>query len=580
MNIKTADILFADNPNPMWIYDPGDLSIKEVNEAACEMYGYSRKEFLKLTIADLRPEEEIPKLKAEVSKKIDRFNNAGIWKHRKMSGELLLVRVLSHPISQEGRQYKLVTAQDLTDEIQNQQVLQLLLEQAYAVGRIGVWELNLESNELYWSPMVKGLLEVESDFMPDLETAIHFCKEGESREFIQKALQTAIEKGAPWDDELQIVTANGNVRWVRSKGEAEMVEGRCRRLFGIFQDIHERKEAQTQMLDALQERQRILERITEAFFAVNEDWTVTYWNNNAEEVLGMSREEVLGNNLWEVFPEAKKLKFFQEYERAIEEQIPVLFEEFYPPAGIWFEVKGYPSEDGLSVFFRDITERKQNEAQMKESLKEKETLLAEIHHRVKNNLAVVSGMLHLQASRIEDTSIKQKLNDSVIRIKTIGNIHELLYKSNSFSRLNLDDNLEKLVNEIASTYQLELVPDIHFDLQEIDLNINQAIPVSLIVNEVVTNIFKHGFDTDFKGKIWVKITQEKSAVVLQITDNGKGLPEDFNISDNTESLGLLLIDTLSQQINADYTYESEVGKTVFKLTFSKKDITGSGSGLL
>lgn len=1057
MNIKTADFLFAENPNPMWIYDPSDLSIKQVNEAACDMYGYAREEFLALTIADLRPESEIPKLKEEISKQVDRFNNAGIWTHRKKNGDLLYVRVLSHLISQEGIQYKLVTAQDVTNKIQYRQELDMLLEnsldgimltspdgriykankaacqilgmseeriinvgrealvynddklqqalnrrketgefsgeltfihssgrkipvelstsvyknpkgqlrtsmifrditerketerklqdivnhstnlfyrhdtnhiltyvspqaeeflgcspeeakqkwtefitdhpinqkgkkhtekaietgktppphqlqlqkktgeqiwvrvneapvvedgqtvaivgsltditqqkqyeqqlqesleryhyatkathdaiydwdivndqhhlgegfndifghdtikeyfplveytkfvhpddhpeaqqslnktlsdstqnhwshtyrfkisggeyahviengyivrnedgdavrmigairdvtkqrklerlldQAYTMGRIGVWELDLENDELYWSAMTKELHEVEPDFEPDLETAFKFYKEGKSRNIIQEAADKAIEEGIPWDEELHIITGNGNTRWVRTKGEPEMVDGQCRRLYGIFQDIHERKQAQTKMLEALRERKRILERITEAFFAVDDDWTVTYWNSQAEEILGLSRTDVLGHNLWEKFPEAKELKFFQQYKRAFEQQIPVSFEEYYPPLDAWLEVHGYPSSDGLSVFFRDITDRKQDqielerayneketilesiddgfftvnrnwvvtywnkaaermlktsrdiilgknlwdvfddatdlpsytnyqrvmnegisidfedyyaplgrwydisaypseegisvyfkdithqkqrEAQLQESLKEKETLLSEIHHRVKNNLAVVSGMMQLQIFGEEDETLKQKLHESINRIQTIGSIHELLYQSDSFSRLNIDDSIRKLVRDIASTYQPAINVEINFDLQTIDLNINQAIPASLIANEVVTNAFKHAFDEKDQGKLWVTLTEVNNTISLQITDNGKGFPADFKATDSPSSLGLQLIDTLAQQLEGEYTYESSDGKTYFKLTFKKADLKGSGSALL
>ncbi|MDZ7716394.1 MAG: PAS domain S-box protein [Balneolaceae bacterium] len=117
MNIENANFLFADNPNPMWVYDPSDLSIKQANGAACDLYGYSQEEFSSLTIADLRPESELERLKEEVAKQVNTFNNAGIWKHQKKNEDVLFVRVLSHPISEGGNQYKLVTIQDVTNSI-------------------------------------------------------------------------------------------------------------------------------------------------------------------------------------------------------------------------------------------------------------------------------------------------------------------------------------------------------------------------------------------------------------------------------------------------------------------------------
>lgn len=128
MKIKNTDFLFAENPNPMWIFDPTDLTIKQANDAACDLYGYSREEFLALTIADLRPEKEIPKLLKEVSKSVDTFSNAGIWTHRKKSGELLYVRVHSHPITMDGKKFKLVSAYDVTNKIQYREELEMLLD--------------------------------------------------------------------------------------------------------------------------------------------------------------------------------------------------------------------------------------------------------------------------------------------------------------------------------------------------------------------------------------------------------------------------------------------------------------------
>lgn len=124
---------------------------------------------------------------------------------------------------------------------------------------------------------------------------------------------------------------------------------------------------------------------------------------------------------------------------------------------------------------QDITERKKAELELVESLAEKETLLQEIHHRVKNNLAVVSGMMQLQAFEEEDENLREKLTDSMGRIKTMASIHELLYQSESFSKVEADKNIKKLVTEIVHAFQTDIQLDLHFDLQNISLNINQAI---------------------------------------------------------------------------------------------------------
>src|SRR5699024_10639600 len=156
-------------------------------------------------------------------------------------------------------------------------------------------------------------------------------------------------------------------------------------------------------------------------------------------------------------------------------------------------------------------EKKEKERQIRKSLQEKETLLTEVHHRVKNNLAVVSGMMQLQAYDQDSSKIKDKLFDSVARLQTMAAIHELLYNSDSFSELRLDENIRKLVSSVYKAFNAGHQIKLAFNLEALTLNINQAIPCSLIINEVVTNVLKHAFDDD-QGTITINLTEERSTI--------------------------------------------------------------------
>ena len=224
------------------------------------------------------------------------------------------------------------------------------------------------------------------------------------------------------------------------------------------------------------------------------------------------------------------------------------------------------SIDGIT---EDITERKLQEAKILASLEEKETLLAEIHHRVKNNLAVVSSLMQLQVFREENPELSNKLVDSVSRIKTMAIIHEQLYQSNSFANLEFCKNLQKLVLSIIETLSSGTRITHSFHCKPIHLNINQAVPCALIVNEVVTNILKHAFRGREEGEISIYFSEEQNKLRLEIRDNGRGMPKNLNPASG-KTLGLHLVDTLSRQLEADYHFDSSDGNgTSFTLTFAK-----------
>ncbi|MDG5765852.1 PAS domain S-box protein [Balneolales bacterium ANBcel1] len=219
----------------------------------------------------------------------------------------------------------------------------------------------------------------------------------------------------------------------------------------------------------------------------------------------------------------------------------------------------------------DISEHRQAQQKIRESLREKEMLLSEIHHRVQNNLAVVSSMLQLQALQEDQQVVNEKLLESSLRIKTIASIHEHLYQSDSFSKIDFKKNIAAQIAGIVETIASESDITVSFDCIDLDLNINQAITTSLIVNEVVTNIVKHAFRDREEGHIHVSLGKEGDRVMLEIRDNGQGVPGKEQLENSFEqSLGLHMINLLSKQLEATYRYTSG-RENSFSLTFDKTD---------
>src|SRR6056297_844740 len=229
------------------------------------------------------------------------------------------------------------------------------------------------------------------------------------------------------------------------------------------------------------------------------------------------------------------------------------------------------SVNGFVINAHDITERIHHQNEIKKALAEKEVLLSEIHHRVKNNLAVISGMMQLQLYDESNPALQEKLNDGMLRIQTMANIHELLYSTKSFAKLSFRDIIEKLAHNITAAMSGNKEVDLKIESELVVLNINQAIPCSLIINEVLTNIFKHAFKKKVTGKITISIHQKQRKVDLIISDDGVGLPDDFNLGDN-QSLGKNIIKILSEQLDADFKLYNSGNGTTFELHFKADDI--------
>ncbi len=226
---------------------------------------------------------------------------------------------------------------------------------------------------------------------------------------------------------------------------------------------------------------------------------------------------------------------------------------------------------------RDVTEQKEAERQISESLKEKDVMLSEIHHRVKNNLAVISGLLEMQVWNTEDELTAEILRDSQLKIKSMSLVHEKLYQNENFIDIDIATYTKELVGEIQKTYQTKRKNiKTRFNCESILVTLNQAIPISLLLNESIVNIYKHAFNEKDEGEITINMSLVEDDIHIKIADNGVGLPDGFDKEKNG-SMGLVLIETLTKQLNGSYCLKNgEASGTELIISFPINDQSGGG----
>lgn len=460
--------LFEFSPEPMWVYDLNTLKFLDVNKAATEHYGYSKDEFLEMTIHDIRPADEIEGLEKSLSeiRSSPEEIGFGVYRHQKKDGEIIQVEVEGSGIEYRDRMARLVLADDITEKLQEEQRLK-----------------QLESVVTHTTESVV-ILEPEP----------------------------AEEKGR-------------NILYVND-AFTEMTQ-------------YSREDALGRTLHFLNGPE-----------------------TNRDEIERLKK----GMDRWEICN--------VEYINYRKDGTP-----------FWINTSMVPvaGKDGNYIQWvaigRDITKQKKYEKKLEDSLAEKEVLLSEIHHRVKNNLAVISSLMQLQAFNANSKELEEKLYDSVFRISTMATIHEILYKSGSFSKLNFSDVLGELVTNLEKVFGGSKEIEHEINSQDMELNINQAIPCSLLINEVVTNVYKHAFEGRSGGVLKAELTINSGKVVVEIADNGVGMPQDVDI-ENSDSMGLTLINVLTAQLKGESEFISNGNGTVFRLQFEKTDVAGVGSNMV
>lgn len=211
-----------------------------------------------------------------------------------------------------------------------------------------------------------------------------------------------------------------------------------------------------------------------------------------------------------------------------------------------------------------IEERKQSEKAIKDALTEKNLLIAELHHRVKNNLAIISGLFSLTLNDNLHDDAKNVLLESRNRVRSMALIHNRLYKSDSLTNVNFEEYIQELISEITSSYPvISNSIKVYTNINNVSLNVNAAIPCGLILNELLTNCYKHAFKEKKDGEISISFSREKDNFLMRVKDNGSGLPNDYN---KKQSLGVTVIEALTEQLDGKSKFNNDNG-THFELAF-------------
>ncbi|HHY00814.1 MAG TPA: PAS domain S-box protein [Methanothermobacter sp.] len=225
---------------------------------------------------------------------------------------------------------------------------------------------------------------------------------------------------------------------------------------------------------------------------------------------------------------------------------------------------------GIEGSLRDITDRKKMELTLRKSLEEKEMLVKEIHHRVKNNLMVISSLLNLQSRYIKDKKALGMFKESQNRAKSMALIHERLYRSTDLKSIDFGDYIHTLATDLYRTYVPEPSRiELDMNVEKVMIDINTAIPLGLIVNELLSNSMKHAFPGKREGEINIEFGITDDEFVLVVGDNGIGFPEDLEFQ-NTSTLGLQLVNTLTRQISGIIELDTTNG-TLFSIKFKEME---------
>lgn len=446
-----------------------------------------------------------------------------------------------------------------------------------------------KSNDIIWTLKINKNAEIENvrlEFVsPSIERITGFSlqeiKQGklddfiapESMRLVKKNFREAINQEINGQDkvrkilELEHLCKDGSIVWMESNmsflyDENNIPTG----IIGVSRDITERKKIEENLKRSEQNSRTLLKASHDAVYLV--DCKGILCETNQDFVYNISRKKMIGKNIFKSMSKNLASHRRAMLDRVIHTREPINFQD--KRAERYFDSNLYPIFDKngnvirVAVFAKDITEQKSAENKILNLLQEKELLLKEVHHRIKNNMNTLKSMFSLQADASENPDIKGILHVAMNRVTLMSKIYEQLYRKTDIQNINIRSVINDLMVEIKETYELSHPCDITFEIEieNILIGAKQSFPLGIIVNELVTNAFKYAFPDRKKGKITLSIAESDSKnLEVKISDNGIGIPEKI-IRNKSYGFGLELVTIFTKQYKGDFTINRNKGTSV------------------
>jgi len=389
---------------------------------------------------------------------------------------------------------------------------------------------------------------------------------------IQNYLNRITGTYSPSQYQFRIISKDNSVKWVEINSIAYTWNGSPATL-NFLTNITERKQIEDALRESENKYRKIFENIQDIFYQTDINGNIIEISPSIERYAGFSRGELLGRPVTDVYvnPVLREELIKQIHESGEVVDYELILQDknrntIYTSTNSHFLYDHDGNITGIEGSLRDITARKKVEIELKESLRQKELLMIELQHRVKNNLGIISSLLSLEMPKLNDEYARAVFMNARTRILSMSGIYEQLYGSGNFESVNLAKYVTDLANMILRTYSIRsrnLI--LETDLDDIQLDLRRTVPLGLILNELITNILKYAYPEGHGGIINIETRKNENTVTVIVADNGIGLPEGFSIK-RADTMGLSLVKMLVDQIGGNLNVESSSGTRV-SITF-------------
>ncbi|TVR91169.1 MAG: PAS domain S-box protein [Spirochaetaceae bacterium] len=543
-----------------------------VNQKECDMLGYSREELLAMKISDIDPNypadgfyhfwKEQPKGTSVLFESL----------HRHKDGTLIPVEVNGIFFKTGDTKYIYGVARDITErknlerELQDQKnllqdITDNLFELVALTDNTGTYTFVGNSHNVLGYNADQLLGKKALDFVhPEDRTRI----------------ETLFQETLPSNEtqarvELRYRRADGSYSWVETSGKKILAEdGEIGKLLFSSRDISERKQAEAQLQQVLNEYDTVFHGTRDAMFLIDviDDATYRYIRNNrahaettrvtTECMANKTPQELMGKELGD--------KIVADYKRCVQAARSISYEEVVQlPNGrkTWYTTLTPVFDQGKIQYLvgsaQDVTERKQAEEEIQRQLIEKETLLKEVHHRIKNNLAQIESLLSLKAASSDNPEVQAALDGAVSRVHSIKAVYDKLLIGKDYQDLSVKDYIESLVDSIVAVFAERKTISIETNLADFTLSSQRLIPVGIIINELLTNTFRYAFTGRDKGHVVIQLDRTDTHLALSIEDDGVGLDHEA-AARNSTGFGLTIVQMLVEQLKGTYSVETPNGR--------------------